>query len=577
MTELSESGVASQSPKNIALAMSGGGFRAAAFSLGTLSYLNYLKVDGTPLLENVKFIGSTSGGSITNIAYTVAICNGRDFGSLYTELSENLSGEKLMASVFSILQDDSYWKERSQKSRNLINAFSIAYDQLLYGQKTFGFINQNLAATHLDEICVNATEFSNGISFRFQTQSPREGFKKGRVGNNYIYFLDTHLSTADQIKLGDILACSSCFTGGFEPFIFPDDFTYQGLGRDQLSDSIYFKTNPFTPPATNNPSSEQKKFAGVKNRFGIMDGGVADNQAVDSVLLSNKRRPDHQKYDMVILTDVTSFFMDGYSLPLVEKGWLSSLSPNFWVRIWQFLALAFCVMLVSSYWTGWKPWMSWLVFPGALTLITWIWATYQIRTKKIKAKEEKSTWGIILFKYAGYFLKIPFYSVRQMLLSRIKSVFLLANDIYLKQIRRQYYQYIYNDPAYKDIIVANAIYDLSTVRQKMLEESNEETRKAAGGIDVLHDGTDLKIPLPSPVLMAVAETARLMDTTLWFDENQEAAHIKAAIIATGQFTTCYNLLKQALKTNCFPKQVQETLLQDWKEFNRDPFVLYNKG
>lgn len=51
--------------ENIALTFSGGGFRAAAFSLGTLSYLHNLKIVMTgmelSLLDNVSYIASTSG------------------------------------------------------------------------------------------------------------------------------------------------------------------------------------------------------------------------------------------------------------------------------------------------------------------------------------------------------------------------------------------------------------------------------------------------------------------------------------------------------------------------------------
>lgn len=122
--------------KNIALAFSGGGFRAAAFSLGTLSYLNNLKAPewNNPLLNNVKFIGSTSGGSMTNIAYSIGVFRGDDFLTTYNALLAAMSGETLIARVFEILKAEKPWEGRDTKSRNLINAFSIAYDEKFDGQ-----------------------------------------------------------------------------------------------------------------------------------------------------------------------------------------------------------------------------------------------------------------------------------------------------------------------------------------------------------------------------------------------------------------------------------------------------------
>ncbi|MBK8504575.1 MAG: hypothetical protein IPL46_21635 [Saprospiraceae bacterium] len=49
----------------IALCCSGGGYRAASFHLGAMSYLQKLRFAGRPLLENVKAISTVSGGTIT--------------------------------------------------------------------------------------------------------------------------------------------------------------------------------------------------------------------------------------------------------------------------------------------------------------------------------------------------------------------------------------------------------------------------------------------------------------------------------------------------------------------------------
>ena len=112
--------------ENIALAFSGGGYRAACFSLGSLSYLRHVQYDGAPLLEKVKFISSTSGGSITNLVYAQYLFSGKSFEEAYRFLLTELDGEKLLAAATGILQNSREWSQRPEKSRNLINAFSIA-------------------------------------------------------------------------------------------------------------------------------------------------------------------------------------------------------------------------------------------------------------------------------------------------------------------------------------------------------------------------------------------------------------------------------------------------------------------
>ena len=57
--------------QRIAISCSGGGYRAASFHLGALSYLNRVQFKGKPLLENVKMISTVSGGTLTGIVYAL--------------------------------------------------------------------------------------------------------------------------------------------------------------------------------------------------------------------------------------------------------------------------------------------------------------------------------------------------------------------------------------------------------------------------------------------------------------------------------------------------------------------------
>lgn len=55
----------------IALSLSGGGYRAASFHLGTMAYLNRLIYDKNPLLQNLRMISTVSGGTITGVVYVL--------------------------------------------------------------------------------------------------------------------------------------------------------------------------------------------------------------------------------------------------------------------------------------------------------------------------------------------------------------------------------------------------------------------------------------------------------------------------------------------------------------------------
>lgn len=567
--------------KNIALALSGGGFRAAAFSLGTLSYLHSIYYQGNPLLENVKFIGSTSGGSITNLFYSAGRCEGTTFNDIYRDLGEILSGDTLIENVFKILNDDKIWKTRPDKSRNLINAFSIAYDgENILNGKTFGLLSEKLMNTHLNQVTINATEFANGLSFRFQSQDKLNKSPMGRVGNNYIYFKGAGMDSADKLKLADLLACSSCFPGGFEPFIFPDDFTYASLSNEELTNGINFTENPFNINTERNDPFRDEQFKSNSKRFGLMDGGVADNQAIDSVLKANNRRKDNNKFDLIIATDVSSYFMDGYTLPLEKKNFWSYISLRHLSGALLYFGLLFPVLLLLCFW-NWNPWLSLFLVPNALSLITWILLRLKLRSSAAQSIRDKSTWGIEFFKFGKYFSHIRLSALKQFLASRLKSVLLLTNDIYLKQIRRHYYNMLYRDPELSKIIISNAIYDLSKVKQNA--KSDPELDKVIGPNTLTEK--DVGLLQPSSDLINTAERARLMPTTLWFDTNHEQEHSKAAVIATGQFTTCYNLLKYIKELESRPDHVLNSDLEelmvkleaDWLKFNTtSPYWLYNQ-
>lgn len=155
--------------QSIALSFSGGGFRAAAFTLGCSSYLQAVPYEQGELLQKVKFISSTSGGSITNLMLAYYLSQGKSFEACYERLLELMEGTKLLDDAMIFLTNDSVWEDRPTKSRNLINAFAMVYDRDYFsgGQFASLFNPVNPSEFFIEEICANTTDFDNGLNFRF--------------------------------------------------------------------------------------------------------------------------------------------------------------------------------------------------------------------------------------------------------------------------------------------------------------------------------------------------------------------------------------------------------------------------
>ncbi|MBK8504576.1 MAG: hypothetical protein IPL46_21640 [Saprospiraceae bacterium] len=182
------------------------------------------------------------------------------------------------------LNDGAEWTN-SNKRKNLINAFAEIYDAEFTNGETFD-IFENMDRSHLEEVMFNATEFRTGIIFRFQSG--------GRFGN---FHQSAKKSIWGEVKLADVIAASSCFTGGFEPIEWPRDFVH--------SEAL-------------NLAEE----APLMHSAGLMDGGIYDNQGLDSILLSENRVAS-EPYDLIIASDVTSPYMNPFKFldDKGDKGW----------------------------------------------------------------------------------------------------------------------------------------------------------------------------------------------------------------------------------------------------------------
>lgn len=556
--------------ENLALSLSGGGYRAAAFHLGLLTYLSSARWKDKSLLERVRILSTVSGGTFTGVCYATTITEGKTIEDCYSRMYRFMSEVDLIGEGLGKLSAFREWN--SPKGRSLINAFSLVYFEK-FDENTFSSLFNH--DTHLKEIIFNATEFSYGLPFRFQrTAQPERKFSTAYLGNRQV---NMPPEAVREIRLADIMAASSCFPMGFEPINFPDDFRH---GHSPLLDQL--------------EESYGEDQWGNKCKFpvGLMDGGIVDNQGIDSVIWAEQRMQEYKgslaqfasrdvkAIDLYLISDVSSPFMDSY-VKTEEK------PVNKW-RKWSFrtflkagigffaagaLFVVLACLLERSFWTFVTGFFASLLFLMS-GLSFFLSNIFNWLLKKFSVPD-------FFMKRLGHFTRLKFGVYETLIMNRISSVQSMVSDVFMKQVRRQEYGRVYNDRMWNPRLIMNAIYEL-TPEQTIIRNENDKERLS----------TELKNP--SPALMRTAERAKSMGTTLWFtpDELAEGEEKKRSmldtLIACGQFTVCFNLLNYIEKVlrgkenrevyENYPPELKTAiqdlytrLLSDWQKFNEDPF------
>ena len=600
---------------NIAIAFSGGGFRAAAFALGTLCYLERIG-----LTRQINYVSSASGGTITNLLYTSCLKQGITFDAFYKKTLAALNGEQLLTAVLTLLNDDKQWPEQdSGKERNLINSFARVYDsELFFNGETLSIFWDNKKRNNL-EICANSTEFYRGLSFRFQTdgtQNPQQV-----IGNYYLHFdVKKHVETVKKIKLGDVLAASSCFPAGFEPICYPCDFSHTNLSIDDLRQGMLYTnydemTHPlsFVPP----PHAPDPKQQNYIESFGLMDGGITDNQGLASLMLADDRRRNNKKssnpFDLMIITDVASYFMDSYEAPVIKKpdNWRGKaisffesaakkvVSYSTTVMVVSLLAIIACIVIcliapniTKTFWC-----CSFTGFFAAFLLLSIIIKItnptkkiirdingFSLEQELIVAAKIKNIFSApIISKLTQFLSQTKLNIFEQMLKARISSMLSMVMDVNLKQVRRLIFQSFFANTNYENKRVPNFIYELS------LHNSNSRNNRINDAKRLTWTATvaDKALLLDDlQLIQPIAENARIMGTTLWFEDGDEGEQLMRAVIATGQFTTCMNLVEYIIslkrkKVQLNPQDTQTVdnllaqLTKDLDEFKKDPYCMFD--
>lgn len=530
----------------IALTFSGGGFRAAAFSLGSLSLLDKIKTAEGTLLDHVIVLSTVSGGTITGARFALDQRKTEPFKTTYDHLYDFLSKSDLITKALDRLASNKDWDDK--RVRNLITAFADIYDTELFQSAKFGEIMTS-PPKGLRHISFNATEFSNALQFRFQwtekiLHPAANEPDRGIIGNS-VYRLENEI--AKQIRLADIMAASSCFPGGFEPVNFPDDFVWP---KDQ----------------------DLKSVSGAGYPVGLMDGGIVDNQGIEPVLLAEARmkrnvyaQPNGTQpnvLDLIIVCEVASPYMEGFQANQQHKSqrW-KKLSPAElgWIN---FALLLVCgIFGFFTYIHDWKVWLMITTSVFSLSMAIFLLSG--------KARSFAASAGIPneFLKPLGKLLKLKLFIYENLIMNRFRSVLMLTMNVFLKHVRRLNYRTLYNDKSWLNRRIMNGIYEL---------RNGEETLQSK-----IDQGRLPPALVPSTLICANSDLAASMGTTLWFTPDQlEKEKMLDAIIACGQYNLCWNLLeyidqikKDPTNTNSNHQTLidcEPQLMALWDQFQANP-------
>lgn len=239
--------------KKIGLALSGGGYRAAAYHIGTLRALNKLGI-----LDKVDVISAVSGGSITAAYYALHKDNYKEFERcLICKLQRGALTVALayVAFVICILIFATYliglwfliieciilifcWYYIFPISKLI----EFSYNRLFFGKKTLSDLPKKPL------IAINATDLTNGKLFTF-SQLKMAGYTYYRNGDNSTSPFDN-----ERFSIAKAVMASSCVPFAFSPIKISKDFCNGDIKEPLLVDGGLYD-NQGTHKLSNEESS----------------------------------------------------------------------------------------------------------------------------------------------------------------------------------------------------------------------------------------------------------------------------------------------------------------------------------
>ena len=237
-------------PKGITLilAFSGGGTRASALSYGVLEELRDTNVTiggkSTRLLDEVDFISSVSGGSITAAYYGLF----RD--KIFYDFKDKLLTRDLKEQIISTVLNPLRWFSNLGITDHTVGIYADAG----FGEYTFG----DMLEKGPPYIAINATDLSQGARFSFL--------------QDYFNLICSDLST---FPVARAVAASAAMPLLFDPIVLKN---YDTCG---IKDSINFLSSKTSigKHSIRNTASAALSYSNKKERpfVHLVDGGVSDN------------------------------------------------------------------------------------------------------------------------------------------------------------------------------------------------------------------------------------------------------------------------------------------------------------
>jgi len=248
--------------RDIALALSGGGYRAAFFHLGVLRKLHEFG-----LLERIGVISSVSGGSIVAGAYAQSLLDDEDFDTFVERVREFLESQSL--DVPAILKGVIPWRTSSW---NLERKFSRLYRRN-NGKRT---MMSDLDKIDGPRFVLNTTAVHSGRGWRFVSGGTVEEWEFG-ITHDVAFSRKVDRYSCD-ISLAKAVTASADF-----PI-----FTAVTIARDKLTDIEEEGAKP-----------GYFFFKDLTDPICLSDGGVRDNTGLTSIVAGQAPRGFEDDYYLI--------------------------------------------------------------------------------------------------------------------------------------------------------------------------------------------------------------------------------------------------------------------------------------
>lgn len=294
MNAKNDEGDESERPR-IGLALSGGGFRAAAFHLGVLKRLEELG-----LLHRVEALSTVSGGSIVGALYALRCTeHGGAPGSYSVDaliaevrpfLTENLRARALLGSPWRALRAlGSFVSRRVSRIGLMVDEM----DRQLFDYKTLN---------HLPPwVALNATNLRTGKGWRFMHDRAGDGLA-GATENT------------GAIRIAEAVAASAAYPGLTDSYAFAT--RWEHMRGDLLSEGSWSRPPAKSPGYVSHWRARYGAPSGPV-LFPLVDGGLYDNEGVNTL---RSHRVTHVVISSVAppASDTASGFTPGRLMRLVE-------------------------------------------------------------------------------------------------------------------------------------------------------------------------------------------------------------------------------------------------------------------